>query len=88
MSILFMTMLTSKTSGTKVVWVEAAEVLAGDVNAGDVITLPGASEKVRVKAVRLGSGGFHLTVTPPESDGSAAEWTVILTASTRLRRHS
>lgn len=62
-------------------------MLAGDVNAGDVITLPGG-EKVRVTAVRLGSGGFQLTVESATPGGSGTEHTVIVTARTRLRRHS
>ena len=83
-----MTLLPGSRSRAKVIGVEAAEVLAGDVNAGDVITLPGGAEKVRVTAVRLGSGGFQLTVEPATPGGSGTEHTVILTARTRLRRHS
>ena len=64
------------------------EVLAGDVNAGDVITLPGASGNLRVRAVRLGNGGFQLTVEPPDSDGAGTEQTIILTARARVRRYS
>jgi len=62
-------------------------VFAGDVNAGDVVILPGASSAVLVKAVRLGQGGFVLTVAPVGDDRPQAEQLVTLTAAARLRKH-
>jgi len=62
-------------------------VFAGDVNAGDVVILPGASSAVLVKAVRLGQGGFILTVAPVGDDRPQAEELVTLTAAARLRKH-
>lgn len=63
-------------------------VFAGDVNAGDVVVLPGASSAVLVKAVRLGQGGFILTVAPVDDDRPQAEQLVTLTAAARLRKGS
>lgn len=62
-------------------------VFAGDVNAGDVVVLPGASSAVLVKTVRLGQGGFILTVAPVGDDRPQAERLVTLTAAARLREH-
>ena len=62
-------------------------VFAGDVNAGDVVVLPGASSAVLVKTVRLGRGGFILTVAPVGDDRPQAERLVTLTAAARLRKH-
>jgi hypothetical protein len=62
-------------------------VFAGDVNAGDFVILPGASSAVLVKAVRLGQGGFILTVAPVGDDRPQAEQLVTLTAAARLRKH-
>jgi hypothetical protein len=61
-------------------------VFAGDVNAGDVVALPGASSAVLVKTVRLGQGGFILTVAPVGDDRPQAERLVTLTAAARLRK--
>jgi hypothetical protein len=55
-------------------------VFAGDVNAGDVVVLPGASSAVLVKTVRLGQGGFIFTVAPVGDDRPQAEQLVRLTA--------
>jgi hypothetical protein len=63
------------------------KVLPGDVNAGDVITLPGDDADVHVRAVRLGPGGFQLTVRPPGCNGSDGERTITLTAREILIRH-
>lgn len=63
-------------------------MFAGDVNAGDVVVLPGASTAVLVKMVRLGQGGFILTVAPVDDDRPQAEQLVTLTAGARLRKHS
>ena len=62
-------------------------VFAGDVNAGDVVILPGASSAVLVKTVRLGQGGFIFTVAPVGDDRPQAEQLVTLTAGERLRKH-
>ncbi len=61
-------------------------VFAGDVNAGDVVVLPGASGAVLVKTVRLGQGGFIFTVAPVGDDRPQAERLVTLTAGMRLRK--
>ena len=60
--------------------------LPGDVDAGDVIMLPGAGHEVLVKMVRLGQGGFILTVSPVGDDASGAERLITLTATMRLRK--
>jgi hypothetical protein len=65
-----------------------AIILAGDVDAGDVIVLPDARDAVLVKQVRLGQGGFILTVTPVGDDKPEAERLVTLTAGIRLRKTS
>ena len=61
-------------------------VLAGDVDAGDVIVLPDASDAVLVKKVRLGQGGFILTVAPVGDDRPEAERLVTLTTEMRLHK--
>jgi hypothetical protein len=63
-------------------------VFVGDVNAGDVVVLPGAASAVLVKTVRLGQGGFILTVAPVGDDRPQAEELVTLTAGARLRKRS
>ena len=63
-----------------------AIILAGDVVAGDRIVLPGAKGAVLVKQVRLGQGGFILTVVPAEDNRPDTERLVTLTAEIRLRR--
>jgi hypothetical protein len=65
-----------------------AIILAGDVDAGDVIVLPDARDAVLVKQVRLGQGGFILTVTPVDDDKPEAERLVTFTAGIRLRKTS
>ena len=62
-------------------------IFPGDVNAGDVVVLPGASSAVLVKTVRLGRGGFIFTVAPVDDDRPQAERLVTLTAAARLRKH-
>jgi hypothetical protein len=62
--------------------------LAGDINAGDVVMLPNARDEVLVKQVRLGRGGFILTVVPVQDDAPEAERVVVLTAGARLRKTS
>lgn len=59
-------------------------ILAGDVDAGDVVVLPDASEEVLVKRVRLGQGGFIFTVAPVGDDRPEAERLVTLTTEIRL----
>jgi hypothetical protein len=63
-------------------------ILAGDVNAGDVIVLPDARDAVLVKQVRLGQGGFILTVVQVDNDRPEAQRLVTLTAAIRLRKRS
>ena len=65
-----------------------AIILAGDVDARDVIVLPGARDTVLVKEVRLGQGGFILTVVPADDDRPEAERLVTLTEGIRLRKTS
>ena len=65
-----------------------ATVLAGDIDAGDVVVLPDAQDAVLVKQVRLGQGGFILTITPADDDRPEAERVVTLTAGIRLRKTS
>ena len=65
-----------------------AIILAGDINAGDVIVLPDARDRVLVKQVRLGQGGFILTVVPVDDDRPGAERLVTLTAGISLRKTS
>jgi hypothetical protein len=59
-------------------------ILAGDVDAGDVVVLPDASDEVLVKRVRLGQGGFIFTVAPVGDDRPEAERLVTLTTEIRL----
>ena len=65
-----------------------AIILAGDVAAGDVIVLPDARDAVLVKQVRLGKGGFILTVVPVADDRPGTERLVTVTAEIRLRKTS
>ena len=61
-------------------------VLAGDVDVGDVIVLPGSDEPVLVSRVRLGQGGLVFTVTPTGRDAAEEDRPVKLTAEVRLRK--
>jgi hypothetical protein len=65
-----------------------AIILAGDVNAGDVIVLPDARDAVLVKQIRLGQGGFIVTVVSVDDDRPEAERLVTLSAGIRLRKTS
>jgi hypothetical protein len=61
---------------------------SGDLSAGDVIALPGEDgELVVVRAVRLGHGGFLLTVSALKSPSPAPERIITLAARTRVLRH-
>jgi hypothetical protein len=62
-------------------------VLPGDVSTGDLITLPGSTDILEVRTVRLGQGGFILTVRSASTPGRGAEHTVTLITETRLLRH-
>jgi hypothetical protein len=59
---------------------------AGDVDVGDVIVLPDASDPVLVNRVRLGQGGLIFTVTSASTDAQEEDRPVKLTAEVRLRR--
>ena len=61
-------------------------ILAGDVDVGDVIVLPGADDPVLVNRVRLGQGGLIFTVTSASSDSPEEERPVKLTTQVRLRK--
>jgi len=61
-------------------------ILAGDVDVGDVIVLPGADEPVLVSRVRLGQGGLIFTVAPATGDAPEEERPVKMTAEIRLHR--
>ena len=61
-------------------------ILAGDVDVGDVIVLPGAAEPVLVTRIRLGGGGLIFTVTPADGDAPEKDRPVKLTTEGRLRR--
>jgi hypothetical protein len=61
-------------------------VLPGDLTAGDLIVLPDAQEEVLVRAVRLGHGGFIITVSPAHDDTPGAQRNVTLTFATALLR--
>lgn len=61
-------------------------VLAGDVDVGDVIVLPGTDEPVLVSRVRLGQGGLIFTVAPVGGDAAEEDRPVKLTAEVRLRK--
>jgi len=54
-------------------------ILPGDVTPGDVIALADGEDDLLVTAVRLGRGGFLLTVVPP---AGPPERVVVLTAGT------
>ena len=62
------------------------DVRPGDLEAGDLIALPDEAGPVLVLKVRLGQGGFILTVGPASGSPPASERQVTLTAATQLRR--
>lgn len=61
-------------------------ILAGDVDVGDVILLPGADEPVLVSRVRLGQGGLIFTVSSASGESPEQDRPVKLT--TKVRLHS
>jgi hypothetical protein len=61
-------------------------VLPGDLEAGDVIAVAGAAEELLVTAIRLGHGGFVLTVSPLDNGRPGPERQLTLTAGTRVRK--
>ena len=61
-------------------------VLPGDLDPGDVIAVDGAAQELLVIAVRLGSGGFVLTVAPLQGGRPGPEHQLTLTAGTPVRK--
>jgi hypothetical protein len=61
-------------------------ILAGDVDVGDVIVLPGADDPLLVSRVRLGQGGLIFTVTAASGDSPEEERPVKVTTMVRLRK--
>ena len=66
-------------------------VLPGDLEAGDLIVLADGQDELVVVAVRLGHGGFLLTVTPSRPGGirpagSRTELVLTLAAGTEIHR--
>jgi len=66
-------------------------VQPGDLEAGDLIVLADSQDELIVVAVRLGHGGFLLTVTPSrpggiQSAGSRTELVITLAAGAEVRR--
>jgi hypothetical protein len=66
----------------------AETVLAGDVDSGDVISLPGTAGELVVERVQLGHGGFLLTVSPADAAGDGRTRVLTLTAATQVSRLS
>jgi hypothetical protein len=62
----------------------ADTVFPGDLNPGDVIALPDVVGELIVKQVRLGRGGFLLTVS--EHSTPTADDVIVLTARTPVER--
>jgi hypothetical protein len=61
-------------------------ILAGDVDVGDTIVLPGSDEPMLVNRVRLGQGGLVFTVTSATGAALEEERPVKLTTRVRLHR--
>jgi hypothetical protein len=64
----------------------ADEILAGDIEVGDLIALSAGTEDLLVRAVRLGRGGFIVSVSPAGDPSSSSVSQVTLTAGTQLLR--
>lgn len=62
-------------------------IIAGDVDAGDLIVLPDATDPVLVKRVLVGQGGFILTVAPVGDGRPERERLVTLSTNVRLRKY-
>jgi len=60
--------------------------MAGDVDVGDVIVLPGADDPVLVNRVRLGQGGLVFTVASASSDSPEEERPVKLSTEVRVHK--
>jgi hypothetical protein len=65
--------------------------MPGDLESGDLIVLPNSQDQLIVVAVRLGHGGFLLTVTPSRPGGirpagSRPELVISLAAGAEVRR--
>ena len=61
-------------------------VLPGDLDPGDVIAVDGVAEELLVIMIRLGSGGFVLTVAPLHGGRPGPERQLTLTAGTPVRK--
>jgi hypothetical protein len=61
-------------------------ILAGDVDVGDVIVLPGADGPVLINRVQFGQGGLIFTVTSADGDLPEEERPVKVTTEVRLRK--
>lgn len=61
-------------------------VRPGDLEAGDVIAVPDEAGRFLVRAVRLGHGGFILTVEPAGGSAPGAGRQVTLTSDARVRK--
>ena len=62
-------------------------IIAGDVEAGDLIVLPDSVDPVLVKRVRMGQGGFIFTVAPVGDDRPEGEQVVTLSTEVRLHKY-
>ena len=58
----------------------AEAILPGDLSAGDLIALSGQDDELVVRAIRLGRGGFLVTVSDLKSPSPGTERIITLTA--------
>jgi hypothetical protein len=64
-------------------------VLAGDVDVGDTIVLPGVDEPVLVLQVRMGQGGLIFTVAPAGGEPEPEREQILkLTTPVRVRKRA